>query len=47
MEALLAVSAIRSDYYARNSLPAGTWVQVEGLIDPGLLVEIAVTAELP
>lgn len=47
MEALLAVSAIRFDYYARNSLPAGTWVQVERLIDPGFLVEIAVTAELP
>ena len=47
MEALLAASAIRFDYYARNSLPAGTWVQVDRLVDPGFLVAIAVTAELP
>lgn len=47
MDALLEVAAIRFDYYPRNALPAATWVQVERLIDPGFLVAIEVTAELP
>lgn len=47
MGALLEASAVRFYYYPRNALPAATWVQVERLIDPGFLVEIEVTAELP
>ena len=47
MEALLAVSGMRFDYYPRNALPAATWVQVQRLIDPGFMVAIEVTAELP
>jgi len=47
MEALLAASELRFEYYARNSLPAGTWVEVRRLVDPGFLVQIEVTAELP
>lgn len=47
MEALLAAADYRFQYYARSSLPTGTWVQVERLVDPGFMVQIEVTAELP
>lgn len=47
MEALLKVSDLRFNYYARETLPAATWVQVERLVDPGFLVAIEVVAEAP
>ena len=47
MEQLLAVSDLRFDYYSKDGLPAGTWVEVERLVDPGFLVAISATAELP
>jgi 2-iminobutanoate/2-iminopropanoate deaminase len=47
MDALLKVADLRFDYYSKEGLPAGTWVQVERLVDPGFLVAIEVTAELP
>jgi enamine deaminase RidA (YjgF/YER057c/UK114 family) len=46
MRGLLAVSDLRLEYYARDLLPTGTWVQVQQLVDPGFLVEIELTAEL-
>jgi enamine deaminase RidA (YjgF/YER057c/UK114 family) len=47
MDALLAVSGLRFERYDRTALPAVTWVQVERLVDPGFMVAIEVTAELP
>ncbi len=47
MEALLVVADQRFRYYPQEALPAGTWVQVERLVDPGFLVAIEVTVELP
>ena len=47
MDALLRESKLRLDYYDKQNLPAATWVQVQRLVDPGFLVEIEVTVELP
>ncbi len=47
MEALLQVSDIRFKYYSKGSLPAVTWLQVERLVDPGILVAVEATLELP
>ncbi len=47
MEELLRVSEMRFKYYDANALPTATWSQVERLIDPGFMIEIEVTAELP
>src|SRR5688572_3164939 len=34
MDALLGISDLRFNYYARDGLPASTWTQVERLVDP-------------
>lgn len=47
MDALLRESKLRFDYYDKQNLPAATWVEVKRLVDPGFLVEIEVTVELP
>ena len=47
MDKLLAVSDLRFNYYSKDNLPATTWVQVSRLVDPGFLVQVEVTAELP
>ncbi len=47
MDALLKAADLRFEYYDRERLPATTWVEVRRLVDPGFLVEIEVTAELP
>ena len=47
MEKLLKVADLRFNYYPKDTLPAGTWMEVRRLVDPGFLVEIEVTAELP
>ncbi|HEX4152918.1 MAG TPA: RidA family protein [Steroidobacteraceae bacterium] len=47
MDALLKASDLRFEYYDKERLPTVSWVQVQRLIDPGFLVEIEVTAELP
>ena len=47
MNALLKVADLRSEYYAKEHLPAVSWVEVRRLLDPGFLVEIEVVAELP
>ncbi len=47
MDALLAVSGLRFARYDRTALPAVTWVEVGRLVDPGFMVAIEATAELP
>ncbi|MDP8985338.1 MAG: RidA family protein [Pseudomonadota bacterium] len=47
MDALLKASDLRFEYYAKERLPTTSWVQVQRLVDPGYLVQIEVTAELP
>lgn len=47
MEALLRESKLRLEFYDRQNLPASTWVEVKRLVDPGFLVAIDVTVELP
>ena len=47
MEALLQVSDIRFKHYSKGSLPAVTWLEVERLVDPGILVAVEATLELP
>jgi 2-iminobutanoate/2-iminopropanoate deaminase len=47
MDALLRESKMRFEFYDKQNLPASTWVQVARLVDPGFLVEIEVTVELP
>ena len=46
IERLRAASAVRFDHYSRDSLPASTWVQVDRLFEPDLLVEVEVIAIL-
>jgi 2-iminobutanoate/2-iminopropanoate deaminase len=47
MNALLKVADLRFEYYAKERLPAVSWVEVRRLLDAGFLVEIEVVAELP
>ena len=44
IERLKEASAVRFDYYAKDSLPASTWVQVDRLFEVDSLVEVEVTA---
>ncbi len=47
MDALLKAADVRFEYYDRERLPTTTWVEVRRLVDPGFLVQIEVSAELP
>ena len=47
MDALLRESKLRFEFYGKENLPASTWVEVRKLVDPGFLVAIDVTVELP
>jgi enamine deaminase RidA (YjgF/YER057c/UK114 family) len=47
MDALLKNTDVRFEYYDKERLPTTSWVQVQRLVDPGFLVAIEVTAELP
>jgi 2-iminobutanoate/2-iminopropanoate deaminase len=47
MDALLQVADIRFKYHRKDSLPAITWLEVRRLVDPGMLVALEVTLELP
>lgn len=46
IERLKNASAVRFDYYSKDSLPASTWVQIDRLFEADYLVEIEVTAIL-
>lgn len=47
MDALLRESKMRFEIYDKENLPATTWMEVRRLVDPGFLVQIEVTVELP
>ena len=47
IDALLKASDVRFEYYDKERLPTTSWVQVQRLVDPGFLVQIEVTVELP
>jgi enamine deaminase RidA (YjgF/YER057c/UK114 family) len=47
MDALLKNADVRFEFYDKERLPTTSWVQVQRLVDPGFLVQIEVTAELP
>lgn len=47
MDALLRESKLRFEYYDKQNLPASTWVEVKRLVDPGFLIAVDVTVELP
>jgi enamine deaminase RidA (YjgF/YER057c/UK114 family) len=46
LDSLIAYKDIRRKYYGTD-YPAATWVEVQRLYSPGLVVEIEVVAELP
>ena len=46
LDAFIQNKEIRKEYYA-SSFPAATWVQVQRLYVPSLVVEIELTAEFP
>ena len=46
LDAFKASKELRKTYYA-DSLPAATWVQVQRLYLPSLVLEVELTAEYP
>jgi enamine deaminase RidA (YjgF/YER057c/UK114 family) len=46
LDAVIRNKELRKDYYG-SDLPAATWVQVQRLYSPALVVEVEVTAEYP
>lgn len=47
MDALLEAAELRFTRYDRSALPSISWLEVERLADPGFLVAIEATVELP
>lgn len=47
MDALLKAADLRFEYYAKDRLPATSWVEVRRLTNPKFLVQIDIVAELP
>lgn len=47
MPALVAAAPIRAKFFESVRGPAATWVEVRGLFQPGYLLEVEITAELP
>lgn len=47
MDAYLKVADRRFDFYPRTWLPASTVLEVRRLVDPGFLIAVEATAELP
>lgn len=45
LEAFIANKAVRKEFYANTPLPAATWVQVQRLYTPALVLEVELTAE--
>ena len=44
---LPAIQAVRSEYFSASTAPTSTLIQVVGLVDPDLLVEIVPIAVIP
>lgn len=47
MEATKAAISVRRAFFSEGSYPAATWVQIERLYNPELLLEVDVTVTLP
>ena len=47
LDALFQNRAVRQGFYAGTPLPAATWVQVQRLYTPGLVLEVELVAEYP
>jgi enamine deaminase RidA (YjgF/YER057c/UK114 family) len=44
MDAMAAEADIRAEYFADCAPPASTWVQIERLVTPDLLLEVELVA---
>jgi enamine deaminase RidA (YjgF/YER057c/UK114 family) len=44
MDGLIAVNSKRMEYYRDVAPPASTWVEIQRLVHPDLLLEVEVTA---
>jgi 2-iminobutanoate/2-iminopropanoate deaminase len=47
LDAFIEHKALRKEFYAGTPLPAATWVQVQRLYVPNLVLEVEVVAEYP
>lgn len=47
LDAFIQNKAVRQSFYADTPLPAATWVQVQRLYTPALVLEIELVAEYP
>jgi 2-iminobutanoate/2-iminopropanoate deaminase len=47
LDAFIQNKAVRKPFYANTPLPAATWVQVQRLYTPAIVLEVEVVAEYP
>ena len=47
LDAFIEHKALRKEFYAGTPLPAATWVQVQRLYVPSLVLEVEIVAEYP
>lgn len=47
LDAFIRNKSLRQQYYANTPLPAATWVQVQRLYTPALVLEVELVAEYP
>lgn len=47
LDAFIQNKALRRQFYANTPLPAATWVQVQRLYSPALVLEVELVAEYP
>jgi enamine deaminase RidA (YjgF/YER057c/UK114 family) len=47
LDAFIANKALRKEFYTNTPLPAATWVQVQRLYTPALVLEVELVAEYP
>jgi enamine deaminase RidA (YjgF/YER057c/UK114 family) len=47
LDAFIQNKAVRKEFYANTALPAATWVQVQRLYRPSLVLEVEVVAQYP
>lgn len=47
MDALLAIIPVRKGYFKKDTYPSASWVQVERLFSPEMLIEIEFIVQLP
>jgi 2-iminobutanoate/2-iminopropanoate deaminase len=47
LDAFIQNKALRQRFYANTPLPAATWIQVQRLYTPALVLEVELVAEYP